>query len=212
MEKTSIRADVLEPEYAGARTGVHQRLVVDPYLQRGATGDLAPRRVRLVTKRTRRCRRCERVVLKPELNPSSVTFKIGHHATEVLPTITLEHLEGQRYAVRFRNPVEAPLGVTLGAPPAGADCTAPVALPAGRFWIGAFNDLADLLEGGDDDSDELPADESGGAVTARKGNVATILLERPLGATGMAFGLSVLFSDASDRPFTYVTAVFVTFG
>jgi len=88
--------------------------------QGAATAELWPSFTNLVAKRSKRCRECQHNLIKPELNPTSIKFKMQLFASQHVPTLKIatvpELLVGEQADVVLciSNPLDQPLTITVG--------------------------------------------------------------------------------------------------
>jgi hypothetical protein len=84
-----------------------------------ATADLWPAFTNLVAKRSKRCRECQHNLIKPELNPNSIKFKMQLFASQHVPTLRIatvpELLVGEpaEVVLCLVNPLDHPLTITI---------------------------------------------------------------------------------------------------
>ncbi|XP_034245300.1 dynactin subunit 4 [Thrips palmi] len=99
-------------------TTLTQRLA-QPETQPESIVDLIPSCKHLCTKRSQRCRGCEHNVSKPDLNPSSIKFKIQHAASFHVPEVRLvsvQPLIGSKeceIVIVFSNPSQQPTTISF---------------------------------------------------------------------------------------------------
>lgn len=130
---------------------------LDPMRQPASSSGFCPRPLHLIGKKLHRCKGCDHILLKAEINPSSIRFKIQQIALHTFPQVRimkypkLESGKPCEVLISIGNPVNYSVTVTF------EECTAdflkrikdnlsPVALPEGEFVLAANDDVGDLLD------------------------------------------------------------------
>lgn len=138
---------------------------LDPVHQPNSTLHFSPRPLHLVGKKLHRCKGCDHILLKAEINPSSIRFKIQQMALHAFPQIrileppTFEPEQQCEVLLTLNNPVNYTVNVSFGDCPANflkqlKEPLAPVSLPEGEFALMPSDDVSDLLEGDTDSETE----------------------------------------------------------
>lgn len=124
---------------------------------------MAPRRSLLMTKRSKRCPVSQNLLVKPELNPTKVSFHMRQDALSYIPRISVvKAMNRDTLLVRFTNPLDHTVRFRLEAwvrPGADGPTPKPFLLPVPDLTttIGAHEELEFMAEkevalGDDDDA------------------------------------------------------------
>jgi len=85
-----------------------------PQNQARNLGQLEPRRMDLMTKRSKRCPVSNQLIVKPELNPSKASFQKKSDAISKLPRVTVVQSPSRScLMLRFSNPLETQVTITV---------------------------------------------------------------------------------------------------
>lgn len=137
-------------------TTLDQRFL-DPSHQLASTHDLWPRPLMLTGKKLHRCKGCDHIMLKADLSPSSIRFKIQHVAMHTIPRVRLSVLpklsigEQSKVLLTFANPVNYPISLSFSTCPEVflrrvKEKFQSCILPEGTFMLPPNDDVADVLE------------------------------------------------------------------
>ena len=136
---------------------LHQRLV-DPIHQPSKVEEFTPRPLHLIGKKLLRCKGCDHILLKAEINPSSIRFKIQQIALHSLPQIRIfepPNLVPEKpceVLLSISNPLNSTTSVSFSQltedfmGKSGGKLV-PVSLPEGRYQVSPNDDMGDLLDG-----------------------------------------------------------------
>eukprot|EP01135_Chromosphaera_perkinsii_P003134 Nk52_evm23s236 gene=Nk52_evmTU23s236 len=161
--------------------------------------DLYPVPRPLSVKLSKRCRVCEHSVLKPELNPSSIKFKIRFSAQNYVPSLSFGTVpvlaveQESVIALTITNPLEHDLDLHLSplkrdeylGTLCGLD-TAEVKFPRGTISVGGYNEMAEYGLDADDmegslETKDVANVEDDDHIAFRKGNVISLYVRvKPL--------------------------------
>lgn len=142
-----------------------EQLFLDPVHQPSSTCHFSPRPLHLVGKKLHRCKGCDHILLKAEINPSSIRFKIQQMALHAFPQIrileppALKPEQPCEVLLSLNNPVNYAISVSFSDCPANflrqlKEPLTPVSLPEGEFALTPSDDMSDLLEGDADSETE----------------------------------------------------------
>ena len=130
----------------------------DPVYQPQNNADLWPCQLRLTGKKLHRCKGCDHILMKAEMNLSSIRFKIQQAAIHSFPQIRIAESPGLKVGVEaevilsITNPLNYAVTVTFQQCPEKQlsrikESLTPVILPEGEFHLTPNDDVVDLLEG-----------------------------------------------------------------
>lgn len=135
----------------------------DPVFQPEHSKDLAPSQLCLTGKKLHRCKGCEHILMKAELNLSSIRFKIQQVAIHSFPQIRIaESLsssstttvgeEKREVVLSVNNPLNYGVTVTFSQclpeeTKRVKELLASVSLPEGEFFLSPNDDVVELLDG-----------------------------------------------------------------
>ena len=134
-----------------------QQQLKDPVFQPQSNADLWPCQLRLTGKKLHRCNGCDHILMKAEMNLSSIRFKIQQTALHTFPRIRIAEFQALKVGkandvlLSVTNPLN--YGVTVSF----AKCSpeqlkhikeslSNVDLPEGKFFLTPNDDVVDLLE------------------------------------------------------------------
>ena len=130
----------------------------DPVYQPQNSSDLWPCQLRLTGKKLHRCKGCDHILMKAEMNLSSIRFKIQQSALHTFPQVRLTEFPSltvgtpNEVILSITNPLN--YGVTVSfdqCPPQKISRTkeslASVSVPEGKFFLTPNDDVVELLEG-----------------------------------------------------------------
>ena len=134
-----------------------QQRFLDPAHQLTSTHELWPRPLMLTGKKLHRCKGCDHIMLKADLSPSSIRFKIQHIAMHVFPRVRLAAPpkltpgEPSRVLLTFANPINYPISLFFSKCPERLlkrvkENFQLCSLPEGKFVLPPNDDVADVLE------------------------------------------------------------------
>ena len=134
-----------------------QRLL-DPAHQPTSVSQFTPRPLHLIGKKLLRCKGCDHILLKAEINPSSIRFKIHQIALHSFPQVRifeppkLEPDQTCEVLLSVANPLNSVMCVSFSQfkPEAVAKCKdklVTASLPEGNFQLSPNDDVGDLLDG-----------------------------------------------------------------
>ena len=143
-----------------------QRLI-DPVFQPTSSADLWPHQLFLVGKKLHRCTGCDHILIKAEMNPGSIRFKIQQIAWHTFPQVrivenpNLEIGKESELLMSFVNPVNYAVTISFQECPPEVlktikETITPVSLPSGQFMLTPNDDVGDLIDG--DQKDEIEDD------------------------------------------------------
>lgn len=148
-------------------TSLNQRFL-DPTFQPAGSDALWPRPLHMIGKKLHRCKGCDHILLKAEMNPSSIRFKIQQVALHTFPQVriweypTLEAGKPCEVLLSVTNPVNYTVTVSFEQYTEGSDATVkggnvlPVVLPEGEFTLTPNDDVVDLLEDMESEMEDNP--------------------------------------------------------
>ncbi len=132
-----------------------QRLM-DPSFQPYSSSDFWPHQLFLIAKKLHRCNGCDHILIKAEMNPGSIRFKIQQIAWHVFPHIcivenpSLEAGKESEVLLSISNPVNYSMSVSFRQfDPNIArvkEKVSPCSLPDSLFLLTPNDDLGDLLD------------------------------------------------------------------
>lgn len=141
-----------------------QQRFLDPAHQPTSSDEFWPRPLALIGKKLHRCKGCDHILLKAEMNPASIRFKIQQIALHTFPQVRIVEPPKMTVAtpcevlLSVTNPVN--YLVTVSFEPCSPDflmhlkeSPVSVTLPSGEFVLTPNDDVGDLLEGVDGDSE-----------------------------------------------------------
>lgn len=136
--------ELLDMGAAGEASSLEQRLAC-PARQDVFVAELRPTRKQLITKRSRRCPDCKKNLVRPEVNPSIVTFKVKSVCIDLLPHIQVQVPQsGFDFSrpvplpVMFINPMPSRVTLRLSPSPVIASSAA-IELPSDPIPIADFD-------------------------------------------------------------------------
>lgn len=149
-----------EPELKKIST-VRQRLL-DPAHQPARVEQFTPRPLHLMGKKLLRCKGCDHILLKAEINPSSIRFKIQQVALHTFPQVRifkppkLVAGEPSEVLVSVSNPVNHVVSVCFqqlepSFKEGGKFSLFPASLPEGSYQLSPNDDMGDLLDEGEEE-------------------------------------------------------------
>jgi dynactin-4 len=133
-----------------------QRLL-DPTHQPDRVEEFTPRPLHLIGKRLLRCNGCDHILLKAEINPSSIRFKIQQIALHTFPQVRifeppkLVPNESCEVLLSVSNPLSNVVSVSFDqlspvSVERSKESLVPVSLPAGSYQLNPNDDMGDLLD------------------------------------------------------------------
>lgn len=148
-------------------TSTLKQRFMDPNYQPSSCDSFWPRPLHLTGKKFHRCKGCDHILLKAELSPSSIRFKIQQIALHTFPQVrivefpALEVGKPCEVLVSVTNPVN--YSVTISFEPCPADVLkrvkeslVNVSLPEGNLPLTPIDDVVDLLEDLDSEIEDDP--------------------------------------------------------
>ena len=140
---------------------------LDPAYQPSTSDKLWPRPLHMIGKKLHRCKGCDHILLKAEMNPTSIRFKIQQIAIHSFPQIriwefpTLVAGEPCQLLVSVSNPLNYSVTISFETCPSDylkhlKDSLLSVTLPEGDFHLTANDDVADLLEDTESELEDDP--------------------------------------------------------
>ena len=141
-------------------TTLRQRLL-DPIHQPTKVEELTPRPLHLIGKKLLRCKGCDHILLKAEINPSSIRFKIQQIALHSFPQVRIFEPprlitdEPCEVLLSISNPLNSIMSISFSQLSAefmtkSKDTLACVALPEGSYQVNPNDDMGDLLDDSED--------------------------------------------------------------
>ena len=202
-------------------TTLKQRFL-DPAFQPTQLDDLWPRPLSLIGRKLHRCKGCEHILLKAEINPASIRFKIQNIAQHVFPQVQIVELpklqvgKSSTVIISFTNPVNYLMNFSIAeCSPSAIDQTKevvfPVKLPIGSFVLTPNDDLGDLLEDEDgfrcEDDPELVHERLPGKLVLK----FSVAPEDPLNPVKFLFNLTFDHKSTLEpnKPEMYSVSAFV---
>jgi dynactin-4 len=154
-----------EPELK--KIAMLQQRLLDPAHQPVRVEQFTPRPLHLIGKKLLRCKGCDHILLKAEINPSSIRFKIQQIALHTFPQIRIfkppSLVPGVPCEVLLSvsNPVNHVVSISFqqlepSFTKGGKVSLAPVSLPNGSYQLSPNDDMGDLL---DDSEEELEGEK-----------------------------------------------------
>eukprot|EP01113_Clastostelium_recurvatum_P041447 TRINITY_DN6584_c0_g1_i2.p1 TRINITY_DN6584_c0_g1~~TRINITY_DN6584_c0_g1_i2.p1 ORF type:complete len:427 (-),score=68.75 TRINITY_DN6584_c0_g1_i2:7-1287(-) len=148
------------------------------YITSGALGPSPfvshpPRHRSLLTRRSKHCRSCDKLVVRPDLNPSKIEFKRLHIAILALPRVKLSSASfissSNTYEVQFVlvNPIRSSMSLELRDAPETPAATATLASTIPATYIAG---IADDDPDDDDEKKNAPPADDPTSIVARIGN------------------------------------------
>ena len=139
-----------------------QQRLLDPTHQPISVDLFTPRPLHLIGKKLLRCKGCDHILLKAEINPSSIRFKIQQIALHTFPQIRifeppkLEAGQSSDVLLSITNPVNHMVTVVFSqlegeVAAKHRDKLVQAVLPEGNFQLSPNDDVGDLLDGGGDE-------------------------------------------------------------
>ena len=155
-----------QPELKKIAT-VRQRLL-DPTHQPARVEQFTPRPLHLIGKKLLRCKGCDHILLKGEINPSSIRFKIQQIAPHTFPQVrifkppSLVVGEESEVFLSVSNPASHVVSLSFqqlepSFKEGGKFSLAPASLPEGSYQLSPSDDMGDLLD--DAEEEELEGKE-----------------------------------------------------
>ncbi len=136
-------------------TSLMQRFL-DPTFQPADSSMFWPRPLHMIGKKLHRCKGCDHILLKAEMNPSSIRFKIQQIALHTFPNVriweypTLEAGKPCELLLSVTNPVNYAVTISFEQYSTGGSVKSgdvlPVSLPEGEYTLTPNDDVVDLLE------------------------------------------------------------------
>ncbi len=135
-----------------------QQRFLDPAFQPASSSMFWPRPLHVIGKKLHRCKGCDHILLKAEINPSSIRFKIQQIALHTFPQVriweypTLEAGKPCEVLLSITNPVNYTVSISFEPYSSGTDTIVKsgdvlaVILPKGEFTLTPNDDVGDLLE------------------------------------------------------------------
>eukprot|EP01112_Ceratiomyxa_fruticulosa_P010763 TRINITY_DN2863_c0_g2_i4.p1 TRINITY_DN2863_c0_g2~~TRINITY_DN2863_c0_g2_i4.p1 ORF type:complete len:416 (-),score=70.52 TRINITY_DN2863_c0_g2_i4:186-1433(-) len=136
-----------------------------------------PHRRRLLTRRSKHCRTCDKLVVRPDLNPSKIEFKRLHIAISSVPNIKIGYpppTNTNEILLQFTNPTHSIVNITFSSPPVLAQHTAVIQSFLSETWITGLPDEGDDEE---NEQEQQPKDNPN-YILSRKEN--RLLIRVPL--------------------------------
>lgn len=134
-----------------------QQQLKDPVYQPENSADLWPCQLRLTGKKLHRCKGCDHILMKAEMNLSSIRFKIQQTALHTFPRVRIAELRSlsaetaNEVVLSVTNPLN--YGITVSFTQCSPDqlkyikeTLASVSTPQGKFYLTPNDDVVDLLE------------------------------------------------------------------
>ena len=231
MVSGAVKDDALEAALAVkdfAQVSTLDQRFLDLGQQGAATDQLWPAFTNLVAKRSKRCRECQHNLIKPELNPTSIKFKMQLFASQHVPTLKIasvpELLVGEQAEVvlYISNPLDQPLTIAVAvldevAAAAAAKAAAAAATAAAAAAAAGSTAENDGEGGAEKGAEEMEVTTDGGdGAAAGEAKDADAKAKAPAGekakdsaATGAAKPLSAVCSTVSKQNQLSSTAVVV---
>jgi dynactin-4 len=134
-----------------------QQQLKDPVYQPVNSSDLWPRQLSLTGKKLHRCKGCDHILMKAEMNLSSIRFKIQQTALHTFPRVRIAEFP----SLSVGTPNDVVLSITnplnYGVTVSFSQCSpeqlehiketlVPVTVPEGKFYLTPNDDVVDLLE------------------------------------------------------------------
>ena len=146
-----------------------QQQLLDPVHQPSHVTQFTPRPLHLIGKKLLRCKGCDHILLKAEMNPSSIRFKIQQIALHTFPQVrifeppTLKPDQLCEVLLSITNPLNSVVNVSFSEVGAEAamkfkDKLVQVDLPKGNFQLSPNDDFGDLLDGDEESEMEGSAE------------------------------------------------------
>lgn len=135
-----------------------QQQLKDPVYQPESSSDLWPCQLRLTGKKLHRCKGCDHILMKAEMNLSSIRFKIQQAAVHTFPQIRIAEVPSliagmdNEVLLSVTNPVNYGITISFGqCSPEQLkrikESLASVSTPQGQFYLTPNDDVVELLEG-----------------------------------------------------------------
>lgn len=134
-----------------------QQQLKDPVYQPENSADLWPRQLRLTGKKLHRCKGCDHILMKAEMNLSSIRFKIQQTALHTFPRVRIAEFPSlsvgisNEVVLSITNPLN--YGITISFTQCSPeklehtkDTLSTVTIPEGKFYLTPNDDVVDLLE------------------------------------------------------------------
>lgn len=156
-----------EPLDISKSTSLSQRYLA-PARQPSYINELWPRPLQLRGKKLHRCKGCDHILLKAEINPSSIRFKIQQIAMNCFPRIRLLSFpklklnEPSQVLLSFTNPVSHQITLTFShcreaTVKRTKERISHCDIPEGSFSLTTCDDVSDILSEGDSKLEDNPA-------------------------------------------------------
>ncbi len=136
----------------------------DPSVQPSSVSGFVPHQLFLITKKLHRCNGCDHILIKAEMNPGSIRFKIQQIAWHVFPHVcivdnpTLKVGEESVVHLSISNPVSHSMAVSFYQCDSNRitvkETISPCSVPNGLFFLTPNDDLGDLLNIDDNIKDD----------------------------------------------------------
>jgi len=141
-----------------------QQRFLDPAHQPSSSDEFSPRPLGLIGKKMHRCKGCDHILLKAEMNPASIRFKIQQIALHTFPQIRIVEPPKMAVATSCEVLLSATNPVNYSVTVSFEQCSpeflmrlkespVSVTLPSGEFVLTPNDDVGDLLEGVDGESE-----------------------------------------------------------
>ena len=135
-----------------------QQRLLNPLHQPTNVDQFTPRPLHLIGKKLLRCKGCDHILLKAEINPSSIRFKIQQIALHSFPQVRifeppqLEPDQPCEVLLSITNPLNSVVSVSFSQLQAESiakskDKLVVASLPEGRYQLSPNDDVGDLLDG-----------------------------------------------------------------
>lgn len=148
-----------------------QQQLKDPVYQPQNSSDLWPRQLRLTGKKLHRCKGCDHILMKAEMNLSSIRFKIQQAALNTFPQVRIAELRSLKTGTANEVLLSVTNPLNSGTKVSFSQCSpeflkriketlTPVTTPEGQFYLTPNDDVVDILDGeteleGDKDDPEF---------------------------------------------------------
>lgn len=138
-------------------TTLRQRLL-DPIHQPTKVEEFTPRPLHLIGKKLLRCKGCDHILLKAEINPSSIRFKIQQIALHSFPQVRIFELPSLvpdqpcEVLLSISNPLNSIVSVSFSqlSIAKSKDTLVSAVLPEGSYQLNPNDDMGDLLDDNED--------------------------------------------------------------
>lgn len=134
-----------------------QQQLKDPVYQPENSADLWPCQLRLTGKKLHRCKGCDHILMKAEMNLSSIRFKIQQAALHNFPRIRIAEFPSlisgaaNKVVLSITNPLNYSITISFSQCSSEQlahikETLAAVSVPEGKFCLTPNDDVVDLLE------------------------------------------------------------------